>query len=98
MSNVIKKESLPLESQIKFLLGDIKREGEALLRLEYQLDCNPIEEVRNTIVDNLASTIIKYSNIKQELRSKLEELFAHQERDGIPRDINFYRVYRELIK
>ena len=95
---IIKKDSLPLETQIRFLTGDLKRESDKLVIIESQLDKAKDETIRDLVVNDLADTIIRYSKTTQELRSKLEVWFTYEEKENLPRNLAFYKLYKNITK
>lgn len=98
MSRIIKKESLPLDQQVRFLLSDIKRLSDVLIKLEKYMDNAKEEYERNLVMDDLADVIVKYSSVVQETRVKLEEYFAYEAKENLPVNLNFRKVYKELVK
>ena len=96
---VIKAGSLPLETQIRFLIGDIEKYSIKLLALEKQLDKTASDEyLRNIVVEDIADAICRYTKIREELMGKLEEYFTIEEQSGSVRNFVFRQVYKKLQK
>lgn len=96
---IIKAGSLPLETQIRFLIGDIEKYSVKLLDLEKQLDRTVEDEyLRNIVVEDITDAICRYTKIREDLMSKLEEYFTIEEQNGSVRNFVFRQVYKKLQK
>lgn len=99
MVGLVEKEYLDLIIQIEQDIVTLDALQEELQYFHARaIELNVPHEEKSDREDDFEFALSQYHGCKDELLEKMEEWFDHTKRLGMPVDINYYRILRQLRK